>query len=105
MARALRDRAQAAATAGKHKLALDLYLELERIAPGEPSWPKRAGDVHRRLGQAGAAARAFDRAATSYMRNGFVAQAIAMYHLILQLAPGDPDVRARLAALEAHDRR
>lgn len=104
-ARELRDRAQAAAAAGKHKAALDLYLELERVAPADPIWPKRAGDVLRRLGQRGEAVRAFDRAAERYVRSGFVAQAAALYHLILQLEPAHADARARLAAIEGHLRR
>ena len=61
-ARTLRDDAQASASAGKHKRALEAYVELERLEPGDPQWPKRAGDMLRRLGKDREAIAAYDRA-------------------------------------------
>ena len=96
-ARALRDEAQAAAAGGKHKRALEAYVELERLEPSDPQWPKRAGDMLRKLGKDREAIAAYDRAVDRYAQSGFVVQAIAMCRLILQLDPEHGETARRLA--------
>jgi cAMP-dependent protein kinase regulator len=96
-ARTLRDDAQAAAAAGKYKRAVEAYLELERVEPRDPQWPKRAGDMLRRLGKDREAVAAYDRAVDRYAQSGFVVQAIAMCRLILQIDPQHGETARRLA--------
>ncbi|HTJ43291.1 MAG TPA: cyclic nucleotide-binding domain-containing protein [Kofleriaceae bacterium] len=96
-ARALREEAQAAASAGKHKRAVEAYGELERLEPQDPQWPKRAGDMWRKLGKDGEAIAAYDRAVDRYAQSGFVVQAIAMCRLILQIDPDHGETARRLA--------
>lgn len=100
-ARQLRDEATAAVAAGKHKRALECYLELERLEPSDAQWPKRAGETYRRLGKQRDAVSAFERAAERYAQNGFLVQAIAVCKLILQLDPSHVDTQQRLAAINA----
>jgi len=96
-ARALRDEASAAAADGKHKRALEAYVELERLEPADPQWPKRAGDMLRKLNKTREAVAAFDRAVDRYAQSGFVVQAIALCRLILQIDPTHSDTARRLA--------
>lgn len=100
-ARQLRDEATAAVAAGKHKRALECYLELERLEPSDAQWPKRAGETYRRLGKQRDAIAAFERAAERYAQNGFLVQAIAVCKLILQLDPSHVETQQRLAAINA----
>ncbi len=100
-ARQLRDDASAAATAGKHKRALECYLELERLEPTDAQWPKRVAETYRRLGKMREAVSAFERAADRYAQNGFLVQAIAVCKLILQIDPSHVDTQQRLAAINA----
>ena len=47
--RLVRDEAARAAAEGKHRKAVECYLELEQLEPTEPNWPKRAAESYRRL--------------------------------------------------------
>jgi CRP-like cAMP-binding protein len=98
-ARALRDEAAAATAAGKHKRALDAYLELERLEPRDAQWAKRAGETYRRLGNQKHAIEAFNRSAERYAQNGFLVQAIAVCKLVLQIDPQHVDTLRRLARM------
>lgn len=100
-ARQLREDASAAASAGKHKRALECYLELERMEPTDAQWPKRVAETYRRLGKTRDAVSAFERAADRYAQNGFLVQAIAVCKLILQIDPSHVDTQQRLAAINA----
>jgi cAMP-dependent protein kinase regulator len=100
-ARQLREDAAAAASAGKHKRALECYLELERMEPTDAQWPKRVAETYRRLGKTRDAVSAFERAADRYAQNGFLVQAIAVCKLILQIDPTHMDTQQRLAAINA----
>jgi CRP-like cAMP-binding protein len=98
-ARQLREDAAAAAAAGKHKRALEAYLELERLEPGDAQWPKRAAEMLRRLGKLKEAVAAYDRAVDRYTQGGFLVQAIAVCKLILQLDPTHTGTQVRLSAI------
>lgn len=100
-ARQLREDATEAAAAGKHKRALECYLELERLEPSDAQWPKRVAETYRRLGKMRDAVSAFERAADRYAQNGFLVQAIAVCKLILQIDPSHVDTQQRLAAINA----
>jgi CRP-like cAMP-binding protein len=98
-ARALRAEAAEATAAGKWKRALAVYLELERLEPEDPQWPKRAAELYRRLDKLRDAVAAYDRAADRYARGGFAVQAIAVGKVILQIDPDHAKTRQRLAAM------
>jgi len=100
-ARAIRAEATDAVAGGKWKRALACYIELERLEPDDPQWPKRAAEMYRRLGKDRDAVAAYDRAADRYARIGFVVQSIAVCKVILQLEPDHPATRNRLAAMTA----
>lgn len=97
--RQLREEAAVAVAAGKHKRAIECYLELERLEPRDPQWPKRAGESYRKLGKQKEAIAAFERAAERYMQGGFMVQAIAVCKLILQIEPENSDATRRLASI------
>ena len=97
--RALREAAAAATAAGKHKRALEAYLELERLEPRDAQWAKRAGETYRKLNNTKNAIDAFARSAERYAQNGFLVQAIAVCKMILQLDPDHADTLRRLAAM------
>ncbi|MEZ4368182.1 MAG: cyclic nucleotide-binding domain-containing protein [Kofleriaceae bacterium] len=97
--RQLRDDAAAATQSGKHKRAIQAYLELERLEPRDAQWPKRTAESYRRLGKTKEAVSAYERAADRYTQGGFMVQAIAVCKLILQLDPENSDATRRLAGI------
>ncbi len=97
--RTLRDSAASAAGEGKHRKALECYLELEQLEPGEPNWPKRAAETYRRLNKNREAIAAYDRAADRYVQGGFLVQAIAVCKIILQIDPTHEETKVRLASI------
>lgn len=98
-ARQLRQEAADATAAGKHKRALGAYLELETLEPRDAQWPKRAGEIYRKLNRSNDAADAFTRAADRYAQGGFLVQAIAVCKLILQIDPRHGRALQRISAM------
>ena len=97
--RQLRQEAAEATAAGKHKRALGAYLELETLEPRDAQWPKRAGEIYRKLNRNNDATHAFTRAADRYAQGGFLVQAIAVCKLILQIDPRHGAALQRIAAM------
>ncbi len=97
--RQLRQEAADATAAGKHKRALGAYLELETLEPRDAQWPKRAGEIYRKLNRNNDATDAFTRAADRYAQGGFLVQAIAVCKLILQIDPRHDAALSRIAAM------
>lgn len=97
--RSLRDAATSASSEGKHRKALELYLELEQIEPQSPDWAKRAAETYRRLGKNREAIAAYDRAVDRYAQTGFLVQAIAVCKVILQIDPSHEGTKRRLATI------
>lgn len=95
----LREDAANAVARGKHAVALELYSELEALEPVVPSWPKRVGEAHRRLGDNARAVAAFERAVDRYVADGLLVQAIGVCKMILQIAPTNVHAASRLAEL------
>jgi cAMP-dependent protein kinase regulator len=94
----LRDEAAKAVEKNKLRDAIKLYEELEERQPADAGWPKRIGEVLRRIGgEDPAAIAAFERAVDKYCAAGFLVQAIAVCKLILQLDPAHPTATAKLA--------
>ncbi|MBN2195498.1 MAG: cyclic nucleotide-binding domain-containing protein [Polyangiaceae bacterium] len=94
-----RDLAAAAVARGRHEAALQAYLALEQLEPGEPDWPKRAADCCRRLNRPGKELAALERAAAGYARGGFTVKAIAICKMILGLDPQHQATQKKLAEL------
>ena len=97
--RTLRDTAAAASSEGKHRKALECYLELEQLEPQSPDWAKRAAETYRRLGKNREAIAAYDRAVDRYVQSGFLVQAIAVCKVILQIDPGHEGTKQRLSQI------
>ena len=97
--RVVRDEAARAAAEGKHKRAVEYYLELEALEPSEPNWPKRVAESYRRLDRQREAIAAYERAIERYVQGGFLVQAIAVCKVILSLEPGHDSVKMRLATM------
>lgn len=97
--RTLKDAAAAASTEGKHRKALEHYLELEQLEPQDPNWAKRAGETYRRLGKNREAIAAYDRAVERFVQSGFLVQALAVCKVILQIDPGHEATKQRLATI------
>ncbi|MBZ0231261.1 MAG: cyclic nucleotide-binding domain-containing protein [Deltaproteobacteria bacterium] len=97
--RTLRDAAATASGEGKHRKALEYYLELEQLEPASPDWAKRAAETYRRLGKNREAIAAYDRAVDRYTQSGFLVQAIAVCKVILQIDPGHEATKHRLATI------
>lgn len=95
----LRVVASESAASGKYKRALAAYLELETLEPRDAQWPKRSGEIYRRLNRDKDAIEAFSRAADRYAQGGFLVQAIAVCKLILQIDPSDDTALQRIAAM------
>lgn len=98
-ARLLREEAATASAAGKHRRALECYLELERLEPADPNWPKKVAEIYRRLGKTGDAVAAYERTIDRYVRGGFLVQAIAVCKVILQIEPAHAAAQDRLAEI------
>ncbi len=98
-ARTLRDDATRAAAEGKHKRAIECYLELEQLEPYEPNWPKRAAETYRRIDRGREAVAAYERAIERYVAGGFMVQAIAVCKIILSIDPTHDSAKRRLAAI------
>ncbi|MBK9070242.1 MAG: cyclic nucleotide-binding domain-containing protein [Myxococcales bacterium] len=95
--RSLRDAANKAAAAGKFKKAVEHYLELERAEPKDAAWPKRTAEMYRRLGKDQEGIEAYERCVARYAEAGFLAQAIAVCKMILQLDPTHSRAAAAMA--------
>lgn len=83
---------------GQWQSALSLYEELANHDPKDGTWPLRAGDAARRLGNHREAITWYERAAATYGERGFVVRAIAVGKMIQSLDPGNDRI---LRALDA----
>jgi CRP-like cAMP-binding protein len=90
--RVLRDRVEKAIEKDRPKEVIELLLQLEKIEPDKARWPHRRGDMHRRLAQKKEAIAAYDRAVQLYNGEGFIAKAVALAKLIVDLDPTRVDV-------------
>lgn len=98
--RTLKDEAARAMGRGLWPQALKLYSELARRKPAEGTWPLRAGDAARKLGDHRGTLRWYERAATTYAQRGFVVRAIAVGKMIEALDPGNDGILRLLDAAQ-----
>ncbi|MBK9069777.1 MAG: tetratricopeptide repeat protein [Myxococcales bacterium] len=98
--RKLKDDAAEAVDRGKFKKALQCYEQLEQHDASDGNWSRRAAEMWRKLDDREQALAAYLRAVETYVRAGFLIQAVAMCKMALQLHPAHPVVMARLATLQ-----
>ncbi len=84
---------------GKLAKAVIGYEKLASIDPKNAAWPKRIGDIYRRLGKQSQAIEAYEGAADAYLAAGFLIKAAAACKLILQLDPEHPSIADKLKRL------
>ncbi|MDH4283435.1 MAG: tetratricopeptide repeat protein [Myxococcales bacterium] len=90
-----RDRLPRALRVGQHEEALELYSLLELREPNNARWPRRKGDLLRRMGRTSEAIEAYARAVDSYAAQGFTARSAAMAKVVLSIDPSRTDVLER----------
>jgi CRP-like cAMP-binding protein len=95
----LRDQAAKFLKKGKLDKALEAYLELEKAAKDDLRVPQKAAEIMLKLGQKDQAIAKYRESAEHYRDKGFLVQAIAIYKVILDLAPDDPTAKEALSAL------
>jgi CRP-like cAMP-binding protein len=86
---------------GKHKKALELYLELEGMEAKDGDWSRKAGEMYRQMGKEELAIEALGRAASRYTAEGFLVKAVAMCKMILRIDEGHVATQAELVRLNA----
>jgi len=71
--------------------AVRIYEDLERLEPGDPTWPRRRADAHAALGETEAQLASLRRALALLVDAGQVLAAIATCKGILDVRPDDTD--------------
>jgi len=97
-ARALQD-AERSLSQGRIAEAAQRYVDLVENDPSDLALINLAGDLCVRAGNIPEALRLFRRLAESYVHEGYVLRAIAIYKKILKLEPSNVDALLRLAGL------
>jgi CRP-like cAMP-binding protein len=87
----LRQKASLAMRTGDHAGALEIYSELERLDPDDPTWPERCAGAHHELGQADEEVACLRRSLALLVAQEQVLPAIATCKLILDVRPDDPE--------------
>lgn len=98
--RNLKDQASRAMGRGQWKQAFKLYGDLAKAEAKEGTWPLRAGDAARKLGNHKDAIQWYERAAATYGERGFVVRAIAVGKMIESLDPGNDRILRLLDAAQ-----
>ncbi len=96
--RDLRNVAALAVHKGKFAKALECYLSLEKLEPGEAEWSRRAAQMYERLDRKPEAIASLERACDKYRRAGFEAKANAVAALIKRIDPSYEIAEAKPAA-------
>jgi CRP-like cAMP-binding protein len=92
----LRDVLEAATLKHDHAAMAGALEKLTTLEPGEARWPHRLGETLARLGRSSAAEDAYAKAAKVYASQGFLARAIAVAKLAVQLNPARVDLLAEI---------
>jgi len=100
-AKNLRQIAALAVHKGRYQKALESYVALEQLEPGEAEWPRRVAQMYERLGRREETVAALHRTAAKYEQNGFSAKATAVRTLIARTDPEYAAEQQRLMALAA----
>lgn len=85
----LRQKASLAMRTGDYAGALQIYSELERLDPEDPTWPERCAGAHHELGQPDQEVACLRRSLDLLVAQDQVLPAIATCKLILDVRPDD----------------
>jgi len=88
----LRDALERAVEKHNRAAAADALRELTTLEADQPRWPHRLGETLSRLGRAREAEQAYVQAARGYAAQGFLARAIAVAKLAVDLNPARVDL-------------
>ncbi len=83
---------------GQFKRAISTYQKLAKQEPENVRTQLKLGELYLRTGAVGNAKSSFLSSATHYEDSGLVLKAIAVYNQLLQVDPGDPEIRFSLAS-------
>jgi len=87
----LRQKASLAMRTGDHAGALQIYSELARLDPDDPTWPERCAGAHHELGQTDEEVACLRRSLDLLVAQEQVLPAIATCKLILDVRPDDSE--------------
>ncbi len=102
--RQLKEKLERAIEKDRPKEALEILDKLEFIEADKARWPHRRGDILRKLGQKAAAIEAYERGVSLYAVEGFIARAIALAKLVVDLDPSRTDVLEKVDPKQARRR-
>ena len=101
----LRAELERASERGNNKDIVRTLIELVKVEPEEPRWPHRLGELQARAGDKTAAVASYERAARLYSAQGFLARALAVAKMLVQLAPEHADIITQLDQSKAKELR
>jgi len=82
---------------GQYKRAISAYLKLAKLEPENIRTQLKLGELYIKSGSLHQAKDTLLNTTRHYEESGMILKAIAVYNQILQLVPGDPDIRLLLA--------
>jgi CRP-like cAMP-binding protein len=94
--RTLKEKLERAVERDRSREALEVLDQLEVAEPDKARWPHRRGDLMRKLGRRADAVQAYERAVSLYAAEGFLARAVALARLVVDLDPSRTDVLDRV---------
>ena len=77
---------------GKNQDALKILVDLEKADSRNPRWPRRSGDIFRRMKDMDKAAAAYERAVDRYAKKGFITHAVAMAKIVISVDPSREEI-------------
>lgn len=96
----IKDRAAKFLKKGKLDKALEAYEELDKVTKGKDlKVPQKIAEILAKMGEKEKAVAKYKESAEKYHERGFLIQAIAIYKVMLQLAPDDAELKASLSKL------
>jgi CRP-like cAMP-binding protein len=101
----LRAELERASERGNHKDVARVLIDLVKVEPEEPRWPHRLGELQARAGDKTAATASYERAARLYSAQGFLARALAVAKMLVQIAPERADIVTQLDQTKAKELR
>lgn len=94
--RTLKEKLERAVERDRTREALEVLDQLELAEPDKARWPHRRGDLMRKLARRPDAVQAYERAVALYAAEGFLARAVALARLVVDLDPSRTDVLDRV---------
>ena len=89
---------------GQHPLALRHCLDLEKLEPHDPMWPRRTALVLNRMNRPLDEVDALDRSATNYERAGDLLKCATVCNQILQLSAEHAPTKERMVRIHRNAR-